>query len=466
MFSKVLIANRGEIALRVARACRELGIGIVAVYSTEDRDSAVVSYADEAIQIGPAPAKRSYLNIPAIAEAALRTGADAIHPGYGFLSEDPDFAEVCRDNGIAFIGPPTEVIAELGDKAVARMLMAEAGLPMLPGSLEPLCSVKDAQQVAADIGYPVIIKAAAGGGGMGMRVVRETDAFHCAYQETTADAQALFGDSRVYVERYLETARHVEIQVLADHFGNTIHLGERDCSVQRRHQKLIEESPAPRMPPGLATRMGQAAVRGAQAADYVGAGTFEFLLSPTGDFFFMEVNCRIQVEHPVTEMVTGVDLVQEQFRIAAGEPLRLRQGDVALRGAAIECRINVEDPDRHFLPTPGLLEEFMPPGGPFVRVDSHGFPGYRIPASYDSLLAKVVAWAPTRGQALDRMDRALAEFRVRGPGVHTTNSFLREVIRDPIFRSGEHGTTIVSQLLENRQDKPGLDSLGDVPGAA
>jgi acetyl-CoA carboxylase, biotin carboxylase subunit len=448
MFSKVLIANRGEIALRVARACRELGIRVVAVYSTEDRDSAVVSYADEAIQVGPAQAKRSYLNIPAIVEAALRTGAEAIHPGCGFLSEDPDFAEVCRDNGIVFVGPPPEVIAQLGDKTAARKLMAEAGLPILPGSLESLRSTTEAQRIADDIGYPVIIKAVAGGGGGGMRVVHESAEFFRACHEAQADAQALFGDSRIYVERYLATARHVEVQVLADHFGTTIQLGERDCSVQRRHQKLVEESPAPRMPPGLAARMGLAAVRGAQAAGYVGAGTFEFLLSPAGEFFFMEVNCRIQVEHPVTEMVTGVDLVQEQFRIAAGEPIALRQNDVALRGTAIECRINVEDPDRDFVPTPGVLEEFMPAAGPFVRVDTHGFPGYRMPASYDSLLAKLVVWAPAREQALDRMDRALAEFRVRGPGVHTTNSFLREVIRNPVFRSGDHSTAIVKQLLE------------------
>jgi acetyl-CoA carboxylase biotin carboxylase subunit len=456
MFSKVLIANRGEIALRVARACRELGTQIVAVYSTEDHDSAVVSYADQAIQIGPAPAKRSYLNIPAIVEAALRTGAEAIHPGYGFLSEDPDFAEVCRDNGIVFVGPPPEVIAQLGNKSAARRLMAEAGLPIIPGSLTPTRSVEEARQIADDIGYPVVIKAAAGGGGRGIRVVHEATAFRRAYQQTRVDAQALFGDSLVYVERYLTHARHIEIQVLADDFGTTIHLGERDCSVQRRHQKLVEESPAPRMPPGLAARMGQAAVRGAQAAGYLGAGTFEFLLNSTGEFFFLEANCRIQVEHPVTEMVTGVDLVREQFRIAAGEPITLRQDDVVLRGSAIECRINAENPDRDFAPTPGVLAEFAPPGGPFVRVDTHGFPGYRIPASYDSLLAKLIIWAPTREQALNRMDRALAEFRVRGPDVHTTNSFLREVIRNPVFRSGDHNTTIVEQLLR----------LDDVAGAA
>jgi acetyl-CoA carboxylase, biotin carboxylase subunit len=447
MFGKVLIANRGEIALRVARACRELGIRVVAVYSTEDRDSAVVSYADEAIQIGPAPAKLSYLNVPGIVEAARATGADAIHPGYGFLSEDSDFAEVCRDNGIVFIGPPPEVIAKLGDKTSARELMAAAGLPMLPGSVDPLTSAEQAQQVADDIGYPVIIKAAAGGGGRGMCVVDEHGAFARAYAETKAGAQALFGDSRVFVERYLRVARHVEIQVLADRFGTTIHLGERDCSVQRRHQKLLEESPAPRLPPGLATRMGEAAVRGARAVGYVGAGTFEFLLAPDGGFSFMEVNCRIQVEHPVTEMVTGVDLVQEQFQIAAGQPLSLRQEDVVLRGAAIEARINVEDPDRDFAPTPGVLEEFFPPGGPFVRVDTHGYPGYRVPASYDSLLAKLVVWAPTRDQARSRMDRALAEFRVRGPGIRTTIGFLREVLQNPNFAAGEHCTALVGDML-------------------
>jgi acetyl-CoA carboxylase biotin carboxylase subunit len=447
VFKKVLIANRGEIALRVARTCREMGIEVVAVHSTEDAGSAVVAYADEAVQIGPAPAKRSYLNIPAIIEAALRTGADAIHPGYGFLSEDADFAEVCQEHGIVFVGPPPEVTARLGDKTAARRLMADAGLAMLPGSLNPLRSVEDAQRVADDIGYPVIIKAAAGGGGRGMRVVSDHTEFARAYQETRAGAQALFGNSRVFVERYLPVARHVEIQVLADQHGNAIELGARDCSVQRRHQKLIEESPAPGLPAELATRMGQAAVRGALAAGYVGAGTFEFLLGPDGEFSFMEVNCRIQVEHPVTEMVTGVDLVREQFMIAAGEPLSLRQQDVRLHGVSMECRINVEDPDRDFAPTPGVIEEFVPAGGPFVRVDTHGYPGYRVPASYDSLLAKLVVWAPDREQVLSRMDRALAEFRVRGRGVRTTAEFLRDVLRDPDFRAGEHSTAIVGQIL-------------------
>jgi acetyl-CoA carboxylase biotin carboxylase subunit len=454
VFHKVLVANRGEIALRIVRACREMGIRTVAVHSTEDRDSAAVRFADEAVQIGPAPAKLSYLNIPAIVEAALYTGADAVHPGYGFLSEDADFAEICGNNGLVFVGPPPEVIARLGDKTAARTFMAAAGLPLLPGSLEPLHSVQDARAVADGIGYPVIIKAAAGGGGRGMEVVRDRTFFAPAYETARACAQALFGDSRVFVERYLPTARHVEIQVLADGMGNAIHLGERDCSVQRRHQKLIEESPAPSLPSGLVERMGETAVRGALAAGYVGAGTFEFLLDPQGEFSFMEVNCRIQVEHPVTELVSGVDLVQEQLMIAAGYPLSLRQQDVVLRGAAMECRINVEDPEHDFAPAPGVLTEFVPSGGPFVRVDTHGYTGYRMPASYDSLLAKLLVWAPTREQVVCRMDRALAEFRVSGPGVHTTIGFLREVMADPSFRAGEYSTAIVGRLLDERTSAP------------
>jgi acetyl-CoA carboxylase biotin carboxylase subunit len=450
VFTKVLIANRGEIALRVARACRELGVRSVAVYSTVDKDSAVVGYADEAVQIGPGPSKRSYLSMPAIIESALLTGADAIHPGYGFLSEDPYFAEACAANGITYIGPPADVIARLGDKVAARTLMAEVGVPMLPGSLAPVRTVDEAKAIVDQIGLPVIIKAAAGGGGRGMSVVREESEFARAYRETRAAAQALFGDSRVYVERYLERGRHVEIQVLADAHGQVVQLGERDCSTQRRHQKLVEESPAPGLPEHVRKAMGEAAVRGAQAAGYVGAGTFEFLVDEAGGFYFMEVNCRIQVEHPVTEMVTGIDLVQEQIRIAAGERLRLRQQDVFARGASIECRVNVEDPDRGFVPSPGLLEEFVPAGGPFVRVDTHGFPGYRVPADYDSLLAKVVVWAPDREQAIERMRRALAEFRIAGPGVRTTSAFLAELIDDPVFRSGEHTTSIVEDVLAAR----------------
>ncbi|GGQ86316.1 acetyl-CoA carboxylase biotin carboxylase subunit [Couchioplanes azureus] len=447
MFEKVLIANRGEIGLRVARACRELGVRTVAVHSVVDRCSALVQYADEAVQIGPGPARRSYLNMPAIIEAARLTGADAIHPGYGFLSEDPYFAEVCAANDIAFIGPPAEVIAQLGDKTAARAVMKHADVPMLPGSIEPLATLHEAQAVVAEIGYPVIIKAAAGGGGRGMAMVREPAGFAQAYAETKATAQALFGDSRVYVERYLERARHVEIQILADRYGEVIELGERDCSAQRRHQKLVEETPAPGLPEEVRRAMGAAAIRGARAAGYVGAGTFEFLVDGDHHFFFMEVNCRIQVEHPVTEMATGVDLVAEQIRIAAGEPLRLRQEDVHPRGAVIECRVNVEDPARNFAPSPGLLETFVPAAGPFVRVDTHGYPGYRVPADYDSLLAKLLVWAPDREQAIERMQRALAEFQVTGPGVRTTMPFLAQLLAAPSFRRGDHTTAIVDEVL-------------------
>jgi acetyl-CoA carboxylase biotin carboxylase subunit len=450
VLSSVLVANRGEIALRVARTCRELGVRVIAVYSTEDADSAVVRLADDAVCIGPAPARRSYLNMAAIIEAALRTGAQAIHPGYGFLSENPDFAEACEKNGIIFIGPPAAVLDRLGDKTAARALMSAAGLPLLPGSLHPLPNAQLAAGLAVDIGYPVIIKAAAGGGGRGMQVVSDPAHFARAYHETRATAQKVFGDGRVYVERYLPRARHVEIQVLCDARGNAIHLGERDCSIQRRHQKLVEETPAPALPEGLAVRMGQVAVRGACAAGYVGAGTFEFLVDETGEFYFMEVNCRIQVEHPVTEMVTGVDLVAEQLRIAAGHPLALRQADVVVRGAAIECRINAEDPARAFAPTPGLLTEFYAPGGPFVRVDTYGAPGVRVSAAYDSLLAKLVVWAPGRTEAIARMRRALAELRVAGAGVHTTANFLAGVLDHPEFRAARHNTSFLAEYLRDQ----------------
>ncbi|QKW37603.1 acetyl-CoA carboxylase biotin carboxylase subunit [Actinomadura sp. NAK00032] len=442
MFSTVLIANRGEIALRVARTCRELGLRVVAVHSTEDRDSAVVRLADESVQIGPASARRSYLNIPALIEAARRTGADALHPGYGFLSEDADLAAVCAENGITFVGSPAPVLEVFGDKIAARALMAEAGLPLLPGSAAPLESVAAARAAADAIGYPVILKAAAGGGGNAMAVVREAADLPAAWRRIRADAQALFGDDRVYLERHLGSARHVEVQLLCDAHGNVLPLGTRDCSVQRRRQKLIEEAPAPRLPGGLAERMSEAAVAGARAAGCVGAATFEFLVSPDGSFAYLETNCRIQVEHPVTEMVTGVDIVAEQFRIAAGRELALGPEDVEPRGAAIECRINAEDPDRGFAPAPGLLTEFRLPGGPFVRADTHGFPGYRVPAAYDSLLAKLVVWAPDRDRALRRMAAVLGECRISGPGVRTTAGFLERLIADPRFQDAEHDTSL------------------------
>jgi acetyl-CoA carboxylase biotin carboxylase subunit len=446
MFDKVLIANRGEIAMRIARACRELGIRTVAVYSTEDRNSAIVSYADEAVSIGPGPAKRSYLNIAAIIEAARQTRAAAVHPGYGFLSEDPDFAEVCAQNDLVFIGPPPDVIAQLGDKSAARQVMAEAGLPILPGSREPLRSPGEAYDAAERAGFPVMIKAVAGGGGRGMRVAYSRTEFMRAYGITSGEAQTLFGDARLYVERYVPSARHVEVQVLCDGYGNAIHLGVRDCSVQRRHQKLLEESPAPSLPEDVADRMGQVSVAGAKAAGYVGAGTFEFIVDSNWDCFFMEVNCRIQVEHPVTELVTGIDLVQEQLSVAAGDRLTLEQQGVFNRGVAMECRINVEDPGRSFAPSPGRIDSFVLPGGPFVRVDTHGYPGYRMPAIYDSLLAKVLTWAPTRDQVIARMERALDEFEATGPGICTTAGFLRRVLADEEFRSGGHDTGLVARL--------------------
>ncbi|MCW3843238.1 acetyl-CoA carboxylase biotin carboxylase subunit [Micromonospora yasonensis] len=446
MFNTVLIANRGEIALRIVRTCRELGIRSVIVHSTADRDSAAVRLADQAIQIGPSPAKLSYLNAAAIVEAAVQAEADAIHPGYGFLSEDPDFAEICASHGITFIGPPPAVMARLSDKAEAREVMVAAGLPVLPGSPTALSTLTEAQEVADAIGYPVMLKAAAGGGGKGMQVVRDRRDLPRAYRDCRATAQSAFGDGRVYLERYLETARHVEIQVLCDLYGNAVHLGERDCSVQRRHQKLVEETPAPELPPGLAARMGEAAVRAAIAVGYSGVGTFEFLVDPEGEAYFMEINCRIQVEHPVTEMVTGIDLIREQILVAGGRPLSLRQEDIQPRGAAIECRINAEDPDRDFRPTPGVIEEFVPPGGAFVRVDSHCYPGWRVTPDYDSLLGKVVVWAPDREQAIARMDRALAECRVSGPGVATTAGFLRDILLNPLFASGKHSTSLVDQM--------------------
>ncbi|HEX5120996.1 MAG TPA: acetyl-CoA carboxylase biotin carboxylase subunit [Pseudonocardiaceae bacterium] len=451
MLESVLIANRGEIAMRVARACRELGIRSVAVYSTADRDSAVTTYADEAIHIGPGPAKRSYLNIPAVIEAARQRQVSAVHPGYGFLSEDPDFAEVCENNDLIFIGPPSHVIARLGDKCAARRTMSDVGLPLLPGSTGPVASPADAREVADRIGYPVMIKAAAGGGGRGIRVAHDAPSFLAAYTAAATEAQVLFGDPRCYVERYVAAARHVEVQILCDGHGSGVHLGVRECSVQRRHQKLLEESPAPGLPASTIAAMGECAVAGALATGYVGAGTFEFLVDEHGDFYFMEVNCRIQVEHPVTELVTGIDLVQQQLRIAAGERLTIRQSDVSNRGWALECRINTEDPDRAFVPASGRIESFVLPSGPFVRVDTHGYPGYRMPAIYDSLLAKVLCWGDTREQAIARMERALTEFRATGPGVRTTAGFLRRVLADDEFRSGTYDTGLVARLTDNQE---------------
>ncbi len=442
MFEKVLIANRGEIALRVLRACRELGIATVAVHSTRDAGSRAVQLADETVQIGPAAAKLSYTNAAAVLQAALNTGADAIHPGYGFLSEDPDFAEACERNGVTLIGPPAAVMAKLGSKVSARALMSRAGLPLLPGSTEAL-ELTEAIELSARIGFPLLVKATAGRGGRGMEVAWEASSLPEVFRRTQASAAALFGDARVYAERYLERARHVEVQVLADQHGQVIHLGERDCSMQRRHQKLIEESPVPALPGELVERMRHAAVRGARAAGYQGVGTFEFLVDERDNFYFMEVNCRIQVEHPVTEMVTGIDLVAEQIMVASGLPLALSQHDIVLRGAAIECRINAENPRCQFIPTPGMITELTLPGGPFVRVDTHVHPGYLIPPEYDSMIAKVIVWAPDREGAIARMRCALDELTVRGQGISTTARFLRDVLDSPAFRKVEHSTSSI-----------------------
>ena len=448
MFSKVLIANRGEIAVRIARTCREMGIRSVGVYSTADRDPRVLRHFDESVYIGPASARHSYRNIPAIIEAALQTGSEAIHPGYGFLSEDPDFAEICADAGLAFVGPEPGHLAVLGDKSTARALMRRAGLPLLPGSVEPVATAAQATSLAADIGYPVIVKAVAGGGGKGMEVVATAAELLPAFERAGVTARAVFGDERLYLERYLNPARHVEVQVLCDRHGNGVHLGTRDCSVQRRHQKLLEEGPAPGLSAATATAMGEAAVRAACEIGYVGAGTFEFLVGDDESFHFMEINARIQVEHPVTEAITGIDLVREQLAVAAGHQLSMRQEDVVPRGVAVECRVNSEDPDRGFVPTAGALDRFEPPGGAFTRTDTHAYPGYVIGPDYDSLVAKVIVWAPDRDQAINRMDRALAEFDIAGRGVKTTIPFLQRVLADSEFRKAAHSTVLVDRLQE------------------
>ena len=447
MFEKVVIANRGEIALRVARACRELGIKSVALYSTADAESAVVRFADEAVHVGPHHPGKSYLHIPNVIGAALKTGADALHPGYGFLSEDPFFAEICANNGITFIGPKPDVMEKVGDKAIARDLMQKAGLPLLPGTIEPVGTVDEAFDIAADIGYPLIIKAVAGGGGRGMNVVRREEDLARLYQTTRATAQAVFKDSAVYIERYLDAPRHTEIQLVCDGHGNGVYFFERDCSVQRRHQKLIEEAPSIHLSDEQRRDIGERAVRGALSVGYTGAGTMEFLLDYDGNLSFMEMNARIQVEHPVSEMITSVDLIQEQIRVAAGEPLSVSQDEVVLSGHAMECRVNAEDPDRDFAPAAGRLDVYVPPGGPWTRVDSHCYPGWTIAPFYDSLIAKLIVWAPTRPEAIERMDRALSEFQIEGRGVKTTIPFHRRVLADERFRSGDVSTEFVEAFM-------------------
>lgn len=443
MFQKLLVANRGEIARRVFRACRQLGIKTVAVYSEADRDALHVQDADEAVAIGPAPARESYLAIDAILGAVRETGADAVHPGYGFLSENWRFAAACREASVTFVGPPPEAIRLMGDKTEARRLMAAAGVPVLPGSTAPVADAAEAERLAGPIGFPVLIKAAAGGGGIGMVRVDRAEELRTAFAAARRRAEAAFGNGAVYLEQYLERARHVEIQVFADARGDLVHLHERDCSIQRRHQKLVEESPAPALAPGITARLTAAAVAGARAIGYVNAGTMEFLVDPAGRFSFLEMNTRLQVEHPVTEEVTGLDLVVAQLRVAAGESLPWRQEQIAPRGAAIECRIYAEDPAKNFLPSPGTITRLALPSGPGVRVETGVAQGSAVPVHYDPLLLKLITRGASRGEAIERMERALDECVIEG--VKTTVPFLRRVVRHAGWRRGDVHTQMVEQ---------------------
>lgn len=444
MIEKVLIANRGEIALRVIRACREMGVRTVAVYSQADAESLHVKLADEAFCIGPPPSKRSYLHIPALISTAVLTGADAIHPGYGFLSENANFASICADHRIKFIGPSIYAINSMGDKASARETMRKANVPVVPGTQGLVEDEVEAFKIADEIGYPVIVKATAGGGGRGMRVANDRVGLSNAIASARSEAAASFGDAGVYIEKYLKPIRHIEIQIMADSHGNVVHLGERDCSVQRRHQKLIEESPSPVITPEMRARMGNAAVQAARSIGYEGAGTIEFIYA-NGDFYFMEMNTRIQVEHPVTEFITGIDLIKEQIRVASGLPLSFKQEDIKFNGHSIECRINAEDPDRNFLPSPGRVDAYIAPGGPGVRVDSHCYPGYSIPPHYDSLISKLVTWGQNRQEAIDRMHRALDEYAITG--IRTTIPFHQRVLAHPAFIKGDVSTDFIEKYM-------------------
>jgi acetyl-CoA carboxylase biotin carboxylase subunit len=445
MIRKILIANRGEIALRIVRACRELGIHTLAVYSEADVQSLHVQLADEAICIGPAPSSESYLRADRILSAAEVGDVDAIHPGYGFLSENSEFAEQCESCNIIFIGPRSETIQKMGNKAKARETVSKAGVPIIPGSDGPIEDEHDATNVAQKIGFPVIIKAVSGGGGRGMRIAHNAVSFVKEFQSARLEAEKAFGDGSLYVEKYLESPRHIEFQILADIHGNTVHLGERDCSVQRRHQKLIEESPSPFLDKNLRNRMGKAAIKATEAADYVNAGTIEFLVDAKGNFYFIEMNTRIQVEHAVTEEATGIDLIKEQIQIAAGNKLSFAQKDISLSKHAIECRICAENPSKGFIPSPGEIGLYSAPGGHGVRVDSHVYGGYTVSPHYDSMISKVISYGRTRRIALDRMYRALSEYLIRG--IDTNVEFLKAVLLDPAFRQGEATTTYIEDFL-------------------
>jgi len=445
MFQKILIANRGEIAVRIIRACREMGIRTVAVYSEADREALHTMLADEAICIGPAPSSESYLNMERILSATIAMDADAIHPGFGFLSENSKFAEICEKCHVKFIGPGSSVIAKMGNKAEARNTMAAAGVPVVPGSKEPLLHAAEAKLAAASVGYPIMIKAASGGGGRGMRVARTPEELESQFLTAQREAEKGFSDPTMYMERFVENPRHIEFQILADSHGNVIHLGERDCSVQRRHQKMIEESPSPALTPAVRQAMGEAAVKAAKAVGYENAGTIEFLFDKDQNFYFMEMNTRIQVEHPVTEAVTGLDLIKEQIRIAAGEPLRLTQEEVRFQGHALECRINAENPQRNFMPCPGVVEDLHFPGGHGIRVDSAVYSGYRIPANYDSMIAKLIVHGEDRETAIAKMESALDEMVIEG--VATNQEYQLRILEHPVFREGCQDTSFIEKYL-------------------
>ena len=447
MIRKILIANRGEIAIRIIRACREMGIETVAVYSEADREALHTQLADEAVCIGPAAAKDSYLNMEQIISATIITGADAIHPGFGFLSENSQFAKLCEACHITFIGPDSDIIARLGNKAVARQTMVDAGVPVIPGCQKALTDVKEALEIAKEIGFPVIVKAVLGGGGKGMRVAYTEEEFENAFLMAQKESGLAFGDESMYLEHFVENPRHIEFQILADNYGNVIHLGERDCSVQRNHQKVIEESPSAAVDEELRERMGEAAVKAAKAAGYENAGTIEFLLDKDGRFYFMEMNTRIQVEHPVTEWVTGVDLVKEQIRIASGLPLSLSQEDIHLTGHAIECRINAENPAKGFRPSPGTITDMYFPGGKGIRIDSAVYSGYTIPPYYDSMIAKVIVWAKNRTEAIRKMQSALGEVIIEG--IDTNVDYQYEILENPDFQSGNTDVEFIERMEAN-----------------
>ena len=445
MFKKILVANRGEIAVRVIRACKEMDITSVAIFSDADKTALHTSYADEAHYIGMAPANESYLKIEKIIEIAKRAKVDAIHPGYGFLAENAEFAKKCEENNLIFIGPTSKAIRLLGDKIASKKTMTKAGIPVIPGEKGKLKNNKEALEIAKKIGFPIMIKAAAGGGGKGMRVVRKKEELISSLKQARNEAESAFGNSAVFIEKFLESPRHIEFQILADNFGNVIHLGERECSVQRRHQKLIEESPSPIMTSDLRKKMGETAVRAAKASNYSNAGTVEFMVDENRNFYFLEVNTRLQVEHPVTELVTGIDIVKEQIRIASGKKLSIKQDDIKINGSSIECRISAEDPENNFVPSTGKITKILEPGGPGIRIESGVYEGFEVPIYYDPLIAKLLVWASTRKEAISRMKRALREYQIHG--IKTTIPFHRLVMENEKFKNGDYNTTFIDNVL-------------------